>query len=281
MSSLLQSYNEALHLLTGTEEKIVSFVINHPEQALEFSVHDLAARLEVSPSMIVKSAKKLGFTGYSQLKLAIASELNILVQREKSSVLIEDLEAYDELVSTTIKEAYSRLSEGLIEEAARVLSSSQIVDIYAFGFDAIAGHDLYLKMLQSGKRVQLIENGYEQMISAYSLESDSTVVAISSTGSSVDLMDALRFSKKAGASVVTITPAGSKLSNYSSINLESYYSKLVFPEGGLITRIVQLMIVDVLYLKFLQISGTRFEERYSKFREVLDFKRRGTKKERD
>ncbi len=281
MSSLLQSYNEALHLLTKTEEKIVGFVINHPEQALEFSIHDLAARLEVSPSMIVKAAKKLGLTGYSQLKLAIASELNILVQREKSSVLIEDLEAYDELVSTTINEAYSRLSEGLIEEAARVLSSSQIVDIYAFGFDAIAGHDLYLKMLQSGKRVQLIENGYEQMISAYSLESDSTVVAISSTGSSVDLMDALSFSKKAGASVVTITPAGSKLSNYSTINLESYYSKLVFPEGGLVTRIVQLMIVDVLYLKFLQISGTRFEERYSKFREVLDFKRRGTKKERD
>lgn len=278
MSSLLQSYNEALHLLTETEEKIVSFVINNPEQSLEFSIHELAARLEISPSMIVKAAKKLGFTGYSQLKLAIASELNILVQREKSSVLIEDLEAYDELVSTTIREAYCRVSEEVIEEAARVLSSSQIIDIYAFGFDAIAGHDLYLKMLQSGKRVQLIENGYEQMISAYSLESNSAVVAISSTGSSVDLMDALRFSKKAGASVVTITPAGSKLSNYSSFNLESYYSKLVFPEGGLVTRIVQLMIVDVLYMKFLQISGGRFEERYSRFREVLDFKRRGIKK---
>lgn len=278
MSSLLQSYNEALHLLTETEEKIVSFVINNPEQSLEFSIHELAARLEISPSMIVKAAKKLGFTGYSQLKLAIASELNILVQREKSSVLIEDLEAYDELVSTTIREAYCRVREEVIEEAARVLSSSQIIDIYAFGFDAIAGHDLYLKMLQSGKRVQLIENGYEQMISAYSLESNSAVVAISSTGSSVDLMDALRFSKKAGASVVTITPAGSKLSNYSSINLESYYSKLVFPEGGLVTRIVQLMIVDVLYMKFLQISGGRFEERYSRFREVLDFKRRGIKK---
>ncbi len=171
MSSLLQSYNEALHLLTETEEKIVSFVINNPEQSLEFSIHELAARLEISPSMIVKAAKKLGFTGYSQLKLAIASELNILVQREKSSVLIEDLEAYDELVSTTIREAYCRVSEEVIEEAARVLSSSQIIDIYAFGFDAIAGHDLYLKMLQSGKRVQLIENGYEQMISAYSLES--------------------------------------------------------------------------------------------------------------
>ncbi|HDP76804.1 MAG TPA: MurR/RpiR family transcriptional regulator [Mesotoga infera] len=278
MSSLLQSYNEALHLLTETEEKIVSFVMNNPEQSLELSIHDLATRLEISPSMIVKAAKKLGFTGYTQLKLAIASELNILVQREKSSILIEDLKAYDELVSTTIKEAYCRLSEELIEEAARVLSLSQIVDIYAFGFDAVAGHDLYLKMLQCGKRVQLIQNGYEQMISAYSLESNSVVVAISSTGSSVDLIDALRFSKKTGASVVTITPAGSKLSDYSSINLESYYSKLVFPEGGLVTRIVQLMIVDVLYMKFLQISGGRFEERYSRFREVLDFKRRGAKK---
>jgi len=278
MSSLLQSYNEALHLLTETEEKIVSFVKNNPEQSLELSIHDLATRLEISPSMIVKAAKKLGFTGYTQLKLAIASELNILVQREKSSVLIEDLKAYEELISTTIKEAYCRLSEGVIEEAARVLSLSQIVDIYAFGFDAVAGHDLYLKMLQSGKRVQLIQNGYEQMISAYSLESNSVVVAISSTGSSVDLIDALGFSKKTGASVVTITPAGSKLSDYSSINLESYYSKLVFPEGGLVTRIVQLMIVDVLYMEFLQISGERFEERYSRFREVLDFKRRGTKK---
>ena len=278
MSSLLQSYNEALHHLTETEERIASFVISHPEEALDLPVKDLARRLEVAPSMIIKAAKKLGFSGYTQLRLAIASELNLLVQREKSSVMIEDLEAYDQLVSSTIREAYSRLNEDDVEAAARLLAGAQIVDIYAFGFDALAGHDLYLKMLQSGKRVKLIENGYEQMISAYTLESDSVIVAISSAGTSADLIDALRFSQKSGVSVITITPARSMLSGYSKVNLESYYSKLVFPEGGLVTRIVQLMIVDMLYLQFLKISGKKFEERYSKFREVLDFKRRGMKK---
>ena len=281
MSSLIQSYNEALGLFTQTEEKIASFIMTNPEEALELSVNDLASRLNVSPSMVVKASQKMGFTGYSQLKLAVASQLNVLVQREKSTILIDDLNAYEDLVSSTIREAYSRLSEDDLKKAAELLVESENIDIYAFGFDAVAGHDLYLKMLQSGKRVKLIENGYEQMISAYNLKDDSVVVAISSTGTSVDLLDALKFSEKTGASVITITPAGSRLSSYSNVNLESYYSKLIFPEGGLITRIVQLMILDVLYLKFLQISGKNFEEKYSKFREVLHFKRRGTKKERD
>ncbi|MCP5457341.1 MAG: MurR/RpiR family transcriptional regulator [Thermotogae bacterium] len=281
MSSLIQSYNEALGLFTQTEEKIASFIMTNPEAALELSVNDLASRLNVSPSMVVKASQKMGFTGYSQLKLAVASELNVLVQREKSTILIEDLDAYEDLVSSTIREAYSRLGEDDLKKAAELLVESENIDIYAFGFDAVAGHDLYLKMLQSGKRVKLIENGYEQMISAYNLKDDSVVVAISSTGTSIDLLDALKFSEKTGASVITITPVGSRLSTYSNVNLESYYSKLIFPEGGLITRVVQLMILDVLYLKFLQISGKNFEEKYSKFREVLDFKRRGTKKERD
>ncbi|MBN2220474.1 MAG: MurR/RpiR family transcriptional regulator [Kosmotogaceae bacterium] len=281
MSSLIQSYNEALGLFTPTEEKIAGFIMTNPEASLELSVNDLAARLNVSPSMVVKTAQKMGFTGYSQLKLAVASEINVLVQREKSTILIEDLDAYEDLVSTTIREAYSRLSEDDIKKAAELLVESENIDIYAFGFDAVAGHDLYLKMLQSGKRVKLIENGYEQMISAYNLKDDSVIVVISSTGTSVDLLDALKFSEKTGTSVITITPAGSRLSSYSKVNLESYYSKLIFPEGGLVTRIVQVMILDVLYLRFLQISGKSFEEEYSKFREVLDFKRRGTKKERD
>jgi len=74
--------------------------------------------------------------------------------------------------------------------------------------------------------------------------------------------------------VITVAPENSKLCNYSDVNLESYYSRLVFPEGGLITRIVQLLIVDILYMRFLELCGEEFEERYRKFKEALDYKRR-------
>jgi DNA-binding MurR/RpiR family transcriptional regulator len=277
MGSIIQSYNENLHLLTETEERIIDYVLANPEYCLELSVYELSRAVKVSPSMIVKTSRKLGYNGYSQLRLALASELNLLVHREKSSVLVKDLEAYEELVSSTIVEAYARLDENTLLRAAQALEGAVNIDIYSFGFDSVAGHDLYLKMLQSGKRVQILENGYEQIISAYNLDKESVIVAISGTGTSKDLLDALNFSKKSGAFVISITPGGSKLSTYSNIALESYYSKLVFLEGGLITRVVQLMICDMLYMKFLEISGSKFEERYSRFREALDFKRRQIK----
>ena len=202
MGSIIQSYNENLHLLTETEERIIDYVLANPEYCLELSVYELSRAVKVSPSMIVKTSRKLGYNGYSQLRLALASELNLLVHREKSSVLVKDLEAYEELVSSTIVEAYARLDENTLLRAAQALEGAVNIDIYSFGFDSVAGHDLYLKMLQSGKRVQILENGYEQIISAYNLDKESVIVAISGTGTSKDLLDALNFSKKSGAFVI-------------------------------------------------------------------------------
>lgn len=274
MSGLIQAYNESLHLLSKTEERVIGYVLHNPEECLNLTVQELASILKVSVSTVIKAAKKLGYSGYAQLKLVVAGELNVLVQREKSSALIKDLQAYEELVLVSIREGYSHLGQEKLEAAAKELKRADEIDVYAFGFDAVAGYDLYLKMLQSGKRVRQLENGYEQIISAYNLDPSALVVAISSTGTSLDLLDALKFSKKSGASIVTVAPEGSRLCEYADINLESYYSRLVFPEGGLITRVVQLAIVDMLYMKFLEISGGEFDNKYARFREALDFKRR-------
>jgi DNA-binding MurR/RpiR family transcriptional regulator len=274
MGNLLQSYNENLHLLTPTEERILDYMISNPEKCLECTINELSKVLKVSQSMIVKAARKLGYSGFTGLKLVIAGELNILVQREKSPVLLKDLRSYEELSLETIREAYSHLSEDRLSLAAASLKDAENIDIYSFGFDSVAGHDLYLKMLQSGKRVRHLENGYEQIISASNLHHDSVVVAISGTGMSGDLADALEFARKSGAGVITVAPEKSRLCAFSDVNLESYYSRLVFPEGGLITRIVQLLIMDILYMRFLELCGEEFEERYKKFKEALDYKRR-------
>ena len=86
-------------------------------------------------------------------------------------------------------------------------------------------------------------------------------------------MDAVRFGKEAGAYVISLAPVSSVLAGESDMILDTYFSVLLFSEGGVATRIVQLFVMDQLLLELLRISGNDFKEEYRKFSDILRFKR--------
>ena len=56
------------------EKKIADFLMQHPESILPLYITDLAKKCGTSEATIVRFAKRLGFDGYQQLKIAIAQD---------------------------------------------------------------------------------------------------------------------------------------------------------------------------------------------------------------
>ena len=71
--------------------------------------------------------------------------------------------------------------------------------------------DLMTKLLYLGIDCQYYTDYYLQRISASSLHQDDTVIAISYSGQSKDVVDTVKIAKKAGAKVVVITNFGQTL----------------------------------------------------------------------
>ena len=183
--SFLNQFNEQESKLSLSETSICRYILENPEAVIKMPIQELAGCCAVVPSTIIKLSKKLGFSGYTELKIILASELDLA--RARSFDLESFNNAFGDYVSLTrglIRQAMAHLSKSDLEKAAKIIANAKNIDIYSFGFDSVGGLDLYLKLIQFGKRVSHHENGYAQTISASNLSSDDVIIAISSTGAS-------------------------------------------------------------------------------------------------
>jgi len=274
--SLFHRLKDTMPYLKSAQMRIATFVKEKPRVAMKLTVTELAHATKTAASTVVEFCKRLGYAGFSDLKISLAQEIELV----ESMTL--DFERVSRIAGNLVKFIYSSASESLsslsaseLEIAAGGLLPADKVEIFAFGFDAVAGLDLFVKLKQLGFQCNFYENPFMQSISAYHMTSQSVGIAISSSHSSRDILDSIQYAKRAGSMVISIAAAGSKIAAASDVVLPTYSKTKILPEGGILTRYIQLLMVDSLFLKLLEMDRERFASAYRQFEEIINYKRRG------
>ncbi|MGB9819862.1 MAG: MurR/RpiR family transcriptional regulator [Pseudothermotoga sp.] len=276
--SVFQSLKDLLPTLSDSQQRIVQLVIEQPTRILQMNIVEFARFCHVSPSTIVELCKKLGFSGYRTFRIAIAQEINLLqTMRPDPSRISQINRDFLGFVFSELKESIQLISEDQIKMAAETILKSNVIEILAYGFDAVAGKDLFLKLKEFGFQVNFFDNPFLQSISAAHLGESGCAVAISSSHSSTDLLDSIAYSKNSGAKVIAIASPASKIAEACDILLPTYVETEVLSEGGFLTRYLQLIVVDLVILKMFEIDKEKLQQRYRDFEQVLAYKRRGDK----
>lgn len=66
MKSALLRLREARDSLSATERSIADYLLSHPEEAMELSIHEMAERTFSSPSTMIRMCHRIGFDGYKE-----------------------------------------------------------------------------------------------------------------------------------------------------------------------------------------------------------------------
>ena len=74
MERTILNIKSSYDALSKSEKQIADFLIENPSKILPLYITDLSSLCGVSEATIVRFAKKIGFEGYQQLKIAIAQE---------------------------------------------------------------------------------------------------------------------------------------------------------------------------------------------------------------
>ncbi len=274
--SLFQCIREQLPNLSGNLKTIADFALQFPDKVLQMSIVELAQATSVSPSTVFEFARRLGFSGFRELKIALAQELQLFqtmkLDGEKLSLVAKNLLAF---IFKNVEQSLSLIQRQDIEKVGRTILQSSVIEILAYGFDAIAGRDLFLKLKQLGFQVNFFDNPFLQSISTSNLPASSCVIAISSSHSSTDMLDAITFAKTAKATIVGIAPPSSKIAETCDLLIPCYLQDEVFPEGGVVTKYLQLLIVDTIVITMMDLEKERMTQKYKQFEQVLLHKRRG------
>ena len=276
MSKILLDIKIKYENLSKTEKKIADYILNNPTDILPLFISELSETCGVSDASIVRFSKKLGFTGYQQLKIAVAKESGVRpigANITKSDTAYDVFEKIcDDIYCSLEKTKQSLCAEDLQACCDKILSADKIL-IFGLGNSASVAMDASHKLIRLGFNANAYTDNHMQAIAAAHTTDKSVVIGISHSGHSKDVIESMRTAKTNGATTIALTNHGkSPIVKVSSIVLNTVSDETNYRILGLSSRITQLAIIDTLY-SYLVCNIGNIEERIDKTELVLRSKK--------
>ena len=232
------------------EKKIADFLLKDPKAILPLSIVDFAEACGVGEATIVRFSKRLGLDGYQQLKISIA--------QEEDAPPVDNISkkdsAYDILtkvcrdINSSLEKTMVVIDADEIAKFCEAIMKAREVCIFGLGNSAAVALDVSHKFLRLGIKAHAFTDNHMQAIAASHLGRGDVAFAISHSGSSRDIIEAMEIAKNNGATTVAITKNGkAPIDKFCDVMLHTISDETNYRILGLSSRISQLAIVDAVY----------------------------------
>lgn len=235
----------AKEIATKTEMKIIDRILNiPPEEIIYLSISDLASRLKVADATLVRFCKKLGYNGFQEFKLHLSQESAVIRKTEADSAVKKiALQMVDAINETSRSIKYEECLK-----IADLMINSRKVCAFGVGNSSITAMEITNVLARLGVTVTYTADCHLQAMITSNLSENDTVILISVSGSTKDIIDVAEIAKKNGVNIVVITCYDrSPLAKYADHILFSTRREAAY-EGGSVSTIVSISyIINVLY----------------------------------
>ena len=232
------------------ERKIADWIAENPGKIISLSIVELAEQCKCSEATIVRFSKKLGLDGYQDLKISLASESKPVV-----STTISANDSADEMFDKVCNEIYcsleltkKALDPAALSAAANAICSARKIVLFGLGNSASVALDASHKFIRAGLNAAACSDNHMQMIVASHLSEGDVAIGVSHSGSSKDIVEALKVAREHGAKTIAITNVGkSPINKAADVVLNTSSAETSYSILALNSRIAQLAIIDTLY----------------------------------
>ncbi|MDY0418323.1 MurR/RpiR family transcriptional regulator [Enterobacter sp. 170198] len=236
-----------------TQQKLGEFVLNDPARVLYLTITELARESHTSEASVTRLCRTLGCKGYNEFKMALALDIQQGQPARQAGDEIDNV--VDESVQA-LQDTARLLDRTLLEKAALALHQAQSVQIYGVAASAILGEYLHYKLLRLGKPAQLFSDMHRAAMNATTLSQETLVVAISSSGSTRDLLHVVKLARKRGVKVLALsnTPR-SPLASLSDMQLVAAKPEGPLSAGALNAKVGVMLLVELLTTSMIALDG--------------------------
>jgi DNA-binding MurR/RpiR family transcriptional regulator len=265
--------------MSPLEERITKFLLSTDFDDT-LPLKRVADRAGVSEAMVVKTAKKLGFDGFRELRAALAEYKRLPSVDLHQEVTPED--TAETILQKVFHTAIQALQETLaildiddFKRAANLIRTSRQRDFYGLGGSAQIARDVAHKFLRIGLRTSVFDDAHMMAMSANLLGPGDLVVAFSHSGRSSGIVEAVQFAKRNGASVIVVSNYDSgPLAELADVVLCSTAQGSPLTGENAAARIAQLNIMDAVFVAVAQKGYKKAEKNLARTMEAVDAKRK-------
>ena len=260
--------------LRKSERKVAEYVLNHQQDVIHMRVIDLAHQANVSEPTVIRFCRAIGCSGFQDFKLTLAQQLSASPSFGQIAVTDNDSTAdfskkvFDSTIDTLLG-VRDALDVATINNAVMAIAAASRVEFFGFGASGAVAADAYHKFFRLQLAAAAHTDHHFQNMSASSMKPGDVVVAISHSGRSKALLDALGLAKQAGGTVISICPSHSPMAETADIPIIVDVEEDIEIYTPLCSRIAHLVVIDVLAIGVAQTKGPDLKEHLFKLKQGL------------
>ncbi len=242
---IIQQIHEQYPNLTKSEKKVADYILSSGEKIVYNTMNDVKQATRVGDATIIRFCQKLGFSGFSDLKIEIAKE-----DFSKQKVSHKGHQFFDD-VAENLKHAIDQTSElvdaAAIEDVVTRLHEAANIYIFGVGSSGQSAEDFEKMLLRVGIHAKAITDPHFQAQIASSLGQEDLVIAFSLTGRTKDTFESVAIAKENQVPVVVVTNyLLSPIARKADVILQTAIEEQLLNGGSLAGKISQLYVCDVL-----------------------------------
>lgn len=252
-TDILAAIREALFQFRNAEKKVAESILQDPEAVIGKSITTLAEDAGVSEPTVIRFCRRLGLNGYMDLKMGLARNLPTARYIHETVAEQDNLpEIFNKLFKSNVEalnRSMNRLDLTVLEKAVEALANAHRIEFYGVGGSGVVARDAHHKFFRLGIPCNVYDDPHMQIMSAALLCNKDVVVAISHSGSTKDIVDAVKMAKDSDAAVIGITGEGkTPLSRHCDLTISVESKEAALRLAPMTSRLVQLAVLDVLFV---------------------------------
>lgn len=239
--------------LAASEAKVVDLLLADPLFVGASTTAEVAARAGVSPPTVVRAARALGFTGFTELKIDIARARGTARFFAPPEVLTADATSAS-VLETSIRAGTDALTAlggaidlSALDKAVERIQHARQVFSFGAGPSSTVAADAVFRLRTIGVMSVGIPDHLSAMIAARLLGAGDVVIAISSTGRTASTLAVADAAVSAGASLIAVTNQyDTPLAALAEVALVVGGMPLPSQMAAAGSRLAQLVVIDAL-----------------------------------
>lgn len=250
---------ENIQNITESENKIVQYVLTHPDSVMSMSIKELAETCYVSTSAIYRLCDKLDVDGYNEFKVRLSHSLSEYVQKKETvdynfpfkenQTQYQVLSSLKEYYEQTLLSTFDLFDMEEIRKVVSKMQKAKHITIYTSANNLFFAQSFKMQMQEIGVRVDVPTDEYEQRLLASLSGPDELAIIISYEGRLMNIDLITQIIKDNHTTLLLISANDFILKNVKPDyqiympNYEHKYLKL----ANFSTRLSLLFILDSLY----------------------------------
>lgn len=276
--AVLATIRMKLDEMTPMQQDVARFVLGQPEDVINMSITQFAEATGVkSESSIVRFYRTLGFSGYHDFKVSLATEIAGNAFYHSYSDITEE-DTIDTVQEKIFHGAMQALHDNLhliqadtLLKAVELFETANRIIVLGYAVSGSIASDVFFKFSRLGLNCHFSRDSHINAILLTDPQEGDVIFAISHSGESKDVVIPTERAKPAAKIVALTGSSKSPLSKIADVCITTVTEEMNYRTETMLSRLVQLAVVDTLYTTMGLRQGVPAWERLSKSRQTLSY----------